>query len=785
VPQKTFARLENEAMISSTRKLIFDRWPILVLIALPIVLLAPIVVGRVLYWGVPLLQFYPWQRAAIEAYQHGQLPLWTSLVGSGAPLAANLQTAAFYPLNFLYLILPTEFAMGTTALLHVILAGLFMYAYLRSLGLEKFSAVVGAIAFQLCGFLIARLGFLSITVTLPWLPAWLWRAERLARGEGQPISVSLRGRFAGARNVLLLGFVIGMGILAGHAQTAAYGLILVTGYFFWRAVTLSPRPPVTLSLSFVIALLLGLGLASVQLIPSFELTRESQRVAGLDFTQAMTHSYWPPRLLTLLSPDFFGNPAQNNFWGYDNYWENAAYIGVIPLLLALWAIKGARSGGQSVNQRMSEPANQPSLVTRHSSLIIFFSITVVVSLILAFGWFTIIYPFLYDNVPGLKFFQGPDRWLSITSIALCVLAAFGAQRLIDRGFPRGAATGLILAGLAVSIAGLGSILVLRGNFATFGPATLRFGVLLIAAGFIFKSAIKNQQSKILFITVVAIDLITAHFSLNPTIDPDLYRLSNPSADAIKADGLRGRIFNFDADEEAIKFGVYLAHGSQRFDGFGPNEVDYWLGEREALIPNAGMIDGVASANNFDSLIVGRYQTWLDQINQLPLDQATAALARSNVAYIVSPRALDLPIVYRGRDVMIYRNINVLPRAFIAPIDADLNQVSSILNGSAVNSLTDSGNAVTIRAVSPADGWLILSDTFYPGWRASIDGQPLEIQVATQAFRAVKFPAGEHLVEFKYEPGSIEIGAGLSIASLLILVVGAIIIRLSKRKKNDE
>ena len=48
----------------------------------------------------------------------------------------------------------------------------------------------------------------------------------------------------------------------------------------------------------------------------------------------MTHSFWPLRLLTLLSPDFFGNPAQNNFWGYDNYWENAAYIGLIPLLLA-------------------------------------------------------------------------------------------------------------------------------------------------------------------------------------------------------------------------------------------------------------------------------------------------------------------------------------------------------------------------------------------------------------------------------------------------------------------
>jgi hypothetical protein len=769
-------------MNASLRKLISNRWPILVLIALPIVLLAPIVVGRVLYWGVPLLQFQPWQRAAIDSYQHGQLPLWTSLVGNGTPLAANLQTAAFYPLNFLYLILPTEFAMGYTALLHVILAGLFTYAYLRALGLEKFPAVIGAIAFQLCGFLIARLGFLSITVTLPWLPAWLWRAEKLVTSGQQPAASDQRLAIS---NTVWLALVIGLGILAGHAQTAVYGLILMMGYFFWRYMILSPRHLVILS-SFVIAILLGLALASIQLLPSLELARESQRAGGLDFTRVMTHSYWPPRLLTLLSPDFFGNPAQNNFWGYDNYWENAAYIGVIPILLAVWVIKLQVSSFKlkiarraAVNQPLSE-----SPATRHSSLVTFFSLVTILSIVLAFGWFTIIYPFLYDHVPGFKYFQGPDRWLSITSIALCALAAFGAQRLIDHGFPRKAATRLILAGLAASIAGLGSLLVLRGNFATFSPATLRFGVLLIATGFIFQSKIKNQKFKMLFIGIVALDLITAHFSLNPAIGPDLYRLVNPSAAALKADSLQGRIFNFAADEEAIKFGVYLAHGSQRFDGFGPTDVDYWLGAREALIPNAGLIDGLPSANNFDSLIVGRYQTWLDHINQLPLDQALAALARSNVAYIVSPRDLNLPIVYRGRDAVIYRNANVLPRAFIAPIESDLNQVSSILSGSIVNSLTDSGNTVTIRAASPVDSWLILSDTFYPGWRASLDGQPLEIQVANQTFRAVKFPAGTHQVEFNYEPASVKLGASISLISLLILTLGVIVTRFSNRKGSD-
>jgi len=138
-------------------------WPILVLIASPLVLFAPVIIGRVWYWGVPLLQFYPWQRTATEFYQAGQLPLWNSLVGNGAPLAANLQTGAFYPLNFLHLLLPTEYAMGYTAILHVILAGLFMYAYLRTMNLSLLAALIGALAFELNGFLIARVGFLSVT----------------------------------------------------------------------------------------------------------------------------------------------------------------------------------------------------------------------------------------------------------------------------------------------------------------------------------------------------------------------------------------------------------------------------------------------------------------------------------------------------------------------------------------------------------------------------------------------------------------------------------------------
>jgi len=786
-------------------------WPIAVLIVAPVGLMSPaLFTGRVLYWGVPLLQFYPWQRLAAEMWRAGQPPLWTSLAGSGAPLAANLQTGAFYPLNALHLILPTEYAQLLTALLHVMLAGLFMYAYLRTLRLSPLAAVIGALAYQLCGFFISRLAFFSVTVAFPWIAAWLWRAEKLV-GDGaadERLSARANERISeheqvdtgsrpgqspasDIRNVLWLALVIGLGILAGHAQTAVYGLSFVSLYVVWRTIAdraaLRRSVPRSLIL-FGIAALLGLALAAVQLLPAAELTRESQRAGGLDYTRIMTHSFWPLRVLTLFSPDFFGNPAQNNFWGYDNYWENAAYIGGLPLLLAVWVLgREIRDRGSKIRGRATRRASEQARaseevigresrralpVTRHSSLVIFFSLIVIVSLVLAFGWFTPIYPWLYENVPGFDLFQGPARWLVVIEAALGVLAALGAQRWLEQGFSRRTARRLMVSGLALALAGLVAWSVLTGRVATFGPATLRFGVVLIAAGALFRARIGAAKTQVVTTLIVAADLIGAHIGLNPALPPDVYHAPNPTAEAIRADGARGRVFMFDADETALKFGKYLAT-DQKFIGYGPNEPAYWLNFRATLTPNAAMIDGVSSANNFDSLIVGRYQDLLDAINARSMAQALPILARMNVAYIVSPRSLDLPIVARIPDVTVYAIPQPWPRAYLVSDAADLADVAATdaIDGSVVGSLTDSGNAITIRAASPQDGWLILNDVWYPGWQAAIDGLPVPIEIANGAFRAVRVPAGAHTVEISYAPQSVSIGAAVTLAAGLIVIIG--------------
>jgi hypothetical protein len=758
----------------------------LVLVVTPLVLFWRIVfAGRVLFWGVPLLQFYPWQQLAVEMWRSGNVPLWNPLVGNGAPLAANLQSAVFYPLNALYLILPVEQAMGYTAVLHVILAGLAMYAWGRTFGLKPVSALIGALAFQLSQFLIARFGFLSITATFPWTAIWLWRAELLVQ----------RRRLSDA---LWLALTIGLGLLAGHAQTAGLGLLIVMGYAAIRALHETRRRGEKETQSYLrsligylpLALLVGLALAAVQLLPSFELTAQSQRTSGLDYEFAVTHSLHPVRLLTFLAPDLMGHPADGNFWGYDNYWENAGYLGVWALLMAGFAIS-------NLNFQFSNS----KWVVR------FFAAVAFVSLLFALGRFLPFFPLLYRAISGVALFQGPARLLSVYTLAVAALAGLGTEQLLESDRWRSLGRNLLVASAGVLLAVLAGT-TLIGVRAVFVRPVIQFGVTLgaCAACLAFRPVVSPAGGGARFrlwqaalIVIVAADLLVTDWRLNPTTDTRLYRTPTESAQAVRTAG-DGRVLWFADDETDIKFKQYLSSKT-----FGPEEAAYWLGMRETLLPNVGMIDRVPTANNFDSLLPNPYDELMKLLNKLPAEDALRVAGVMNAHYIVSQRDLPLPAIQRGHEVTIYRNEAAMGRAWIvaqarvvgdslaalADPSFDPRQVvllklpvseAQTSKGAvgAVESLQDSPNAVTIRAASESGGFLVLADTFYPGWQATLDGQPVEILRANHTFRAVAFPPGEHTVVFRYLPLSFQVGAVVSLLTLFVTVGALTVLSLRRR-----
>ncbi len=222
--------------------------PYIFLIGAPFALLSPLILtGKALFWGTVSLQFLPWRAYAWEVIRSGQLPLWNSLLGMGAPLLANYQAGLLYPPNWLFFLAyqlgGLELAAWSLSLIvagHLAWAGLGMAALARSLRLSPVAQTVCGLSFGLSAYLVARSGFLSINAAAAWLP-WV------VLGVQQCVIVfidtrSLQGWFRnkGPASALRLAIILAMQLLAGHAQLTWYTWLLAGA---WAILTIWPRKP--------------------------------------------------------------------------------------------------------------------------------------------------------------------------------------------------------------------------------------------------------------------------------------------------------------------------------------------------------------------------------------------------------------------------------------------------------------------------------------------------------------------------------------------------------------
>ena len=764
--------------------------------------------GEVLFWGTSLLQFWPWHELAKTSALAGEWPLWNPLLGNGAPLLANLQTAFFYPLNLLYLFLPIEHGLTLSIILHLALAGLFMYLYAIYLGLQTFAAALAALTYMFSGYLVGRTQFVTMINAAAWFPLLLLLSDKLATRRA-------------AVDILWLGLALAVQLLAGHAQLWFYGLWLIGPYIAFRSWQASNQRMANGYLLYAFAhsfirlfaaIALTVLLAAVQLLPTAEFSTQSLRGSGAERTFALTYSFWPWRLITLLAPDFFGDPANDNYWGYANYWEDHAYLGLLPFLLALVAVwdYGMRQVWGAGPASTEEPGTiQPWRVVP------FFAALAPISLILAMGWNTPIYLWVFEFVPGFGFFQAPARLLIWYTIAMAVLAGIGAQSFkltpsSRRGWQR-----LLVAAVGLTSAGLAGSFVLTDRGRTFLTATIILGVWLIISVILLltrprkstTSPPRGLSKEMIWqgsvIGAIALDLLLAAFPLNPLLPATIFRQPTASADFLKTQPGNYRFFVDEQFDYATKFDQYF-----RFAVFGPAELTYWQGLKETLIPNLGVYAGLASANNYDPLVVGRWQKLTDLLKDASEAQRAQLLALMNVAYFIDNSSQSVgPTLYTDSFMTIQGVPEALPRAYFvtqiyrAQNDAETmvrltspdfdSRLEVIIMGGEIEALRQAQdvaeaeaeekvgtataveqgpNGVLLRVEAPTSGFVVLTDTFYPGWQATLDGQPVQIWPANLAFRAVAVKAGLHEIIFSYRPRSFTIGLWVSAVTLAFVVV---------------
>ena len=276
-----------------------------------------------------LLENYAWKRLIVESIQRHEAPLWNPYLFTGVPFLAAGQHSALYPFSILFYVFPLEFAFGWFAALQLGIAGAAMYAFTRTLGLSRVAATLSALTYEFSGFFVVSLVFPMVLSAACWLPLLLLCEEKLLQGKSREIKGNQGGR-ARVAWVIVGAVVLGMSNLAGHVEITYYNLIVMAFYMVWRLSTgttdralvrratadkRSRTASLAASLRRVLALgallVLGLGLAAVQLVPLYELAARSFRQGAQDYNTIVGYAYPARQIITFFVPDFFGNPAHH------------------------------------------------------------------------------------------------------------------------------------------------------------------------------------------------------------------------------------------------------------------------------------------------------------------------------------------------------------------------------------------------------------------------------------------------------------------------------------------
>ena len=417
-----------------------------------------------------VLENYLWKKFLRESLQAGQIPLWNPYLFTGVPFLAAGQHSALYPFSVLYYVLPLPLAYGVFTVVQFFIAGLFMYVFLRVLGLRRPGALFGGVLYQLCGFMVVSVVFQMIIAAAAWLPLVLTSLELIARQ--QP---ALGGRPATVPWMALGALALGLQVLAGHVEITYYTLMVSGAFAAWRLGGLwrqsrsrnfragGDAPAGRLYFAGRAAAMLGLAafglaLAAIQFIPLYELASTSFRTGRATFDEIIGWAFPWRHVLVYLVPNFYGNPSHHAYfdlftwqwtpatvnargeaittidWGIKNYVEGGTYLGLLPLLLTfitlvVWArtalsrLAGSRRQGAR-SAVTSQPASLPP-ATFHSTVPFFLLLAFFA---LAFAFPTRLYALIFW-LPGINQLHSAFRWVWPLGLAVAVLAAYGVEWL--------------------------------------------------------------------------------------------------------------------------------------------------------------------------------------------------------------------------------------------------------------------------------------------------------------------------------------------------------------------
>ncbi|MHB0987728.1 MAG: YfhO family protein [Bellilinea sp.] len=664
--------------------------------------------------------------------ESGEIPLWSNLILSGAPFAADPLSGLWYLPGWLAYGLPQPTGFNLVLLLHVLWGGLGMVWLLSRLGLRREAALMGGIAFELMPKLFAHAaaGHITLVYAVNWTP-WLFLAE-LYRQQ-QPGKSGFTAAF-------LPGLVMGVIFLA-DPRWAAYAAGAWVLWGLWQALRANSWNHLLRWLpDGGLQALLALGVSAVLWLPLAQFTQLSTR-SNLTGTDVLTLSLPPAQLAALIFPNIGG------------YAEWVVYPGAAVVLLTIYAV----------------------IVKRVRQQVGFWLVLALTGAVISLGS---IWPGAETvaQLPLVDLLRVPSRAWFLVGLSLVVVAAYAFNDLFEmttrQEKPRWILPMVALTALSVFItAGLA---LMGGTLPTgmvWAAVAFPLGLALIVLVNQFGVAKSSWAAGLVMLIVADLSGVNlAGMQFRSKCDV----LSEGAEAALYLANQEGEFRVYSPSysipqQTAADLGLELADGVNPMQLASTSRFMEW-------------VSGVAS--NGYSVTIPAFASGDPKVDNAGAMPDTELLGLLNVKYVVSEFALTdvrLREVWQAGSTHIYENPDVKPRVWVQPAD-DVVGAGSILEGRII---LNQPNQLKVEVDGP--GLVVFSMVDYPGWSLTVDGKSTKKLRIANLLIGVEVGGGLHEVDLTFKSPLLTLGQMISILTWWIaLGFGYISFRKSRRgSQNDQ
>jgi hypothetical protein len=707
-----------------------------------------------------LSQGYGWLQYWILAIRDGALPLWDPYGMGGHPFGGEMQSAAFYPLHFLLAWFPFTDGVVSPLLFQVwfalthFLGGCLMFALAREFGLRRFPSLVAAICFSLGG-LLGAVSWPDMVDSAIWLPLIFLFLLRALRAELLQRAVLYAS---------LTGLALGLSILGGRLHMAIMQALFIASAVAFAAIhpqlrSQGPRPRVWIRPLTVLAVAAGVGFCAgaMQLLVSMEYSRHAVRFfgawPGLPAAHRIPSNYpteglWPSALLGMLFPS-----VQMGGGEVIRY-----YLGIFPVLAAIIGIW----------RRWD------------ASWVRYLAGLAALAFLYALGEFSAFYGLTRDLVPYLWMLREASRLMYLAGFAFAFLAGFGVEALLYGGADESTWRPLSrILGWVVVVCAVAQVI--PAFFER--PAMnqwVSFSILLIFASYIlYRYLIRGHTgtgARVMIVALIMFDLTTYYWSPSSTLeaartDSDALQRAlscRNAAEFLKSRPGRFRVQITGDSPPSIGdlFGVRTVTGGMRATLMNGYLALLWTGHMDLLNPR--YVLKPASASEPGDI----YHDSKWKVYENPNAYPAAWVVHEAIVRRI-PKGEERTLDSQGLDLHRQALVGAPLESRLEPLVAGASE--NVQFGACGR------NGLELKVHTESRGLLVLSEIFYPGWHATVNGKTARIDQVDSALRGVVVPRGDSSVVLRYEPWTFWLGALLTASAFLGTFLAVVLVwRRSRR-----